>query len=153
MTCSGATPRSHLHALTAWAGPRPGDRIEHLALVPPELIPELAPFGPLDPWAVIAAATTRRTASGEVAGLGERITFAQALDAYLAPPGDPGGPPRRVSPGLPADLVVLHAPLAQAARLPDPVRAVLVNGTTLPHPVGPPRPISTARRPARPRSL
>jgi hypothetical protein len=48
---------------------------------------------------------------------------------------------------------VLHAPLAQAARLPDPVRAVLVNGTTLPHPVGPPRPISTARRPARPRSL
>jgi Amidohydrolase family len=51
------------------------------------------PFGPLDPWAVIAAATGRRTASGEVAGPGERITFAQALDAYLAPPARPG--PRR----------------------------------------------------------
>jgi predicted amidohydrolase YtcJ len=159
---------------------RPGDRIEHAALVPPELVPELArlgvrvvtqpgfladrgddflrdvppadhpdlyrcatllragvpvalssdaPFGPLDPWAVIAAAAGRRTASGQVAGPGERVAFARALDAYLAPPGDPGGPPRRVSPGLPADLVVLHGPLAQAARFPDPVRAVLVSGT------------------------
>jgi predicted amidohydrolase YtcJ len=162
------------------AGPRPGDRIEHAALVPPELIPELArlglrvvtqpgfladrgddflrdvppadrpdlyrcatllsagvpvalssdaPFGPLDPWAVIAAAVTRRTPSGQVAGPGERITFAQALDAYLAPPGDPGGPPRRAGPGLAADLVVLRAPLAEAARLTDPVRAVLAGGT------------------------
>ena len=161
-------------------GPRPGDRIEHAALVPPELIPELArlgirvvtqpgfladrgddflrdvppadrpdlyrcatlmragipvalssdaPFGPLDPWAVIAAATTRRTPSGQVADPGERITFTRALDAYLAPPQDPGGPPRRVSPGLPADLVVLRVPLAEAARLPDPVRAVLTGGT------------------------
>ncbi len=169
-----------LLAALAEAGPRSGDRIEHAALVPPELIPELArlgvrvvtqpgflahrgddflrdvppadrpglyrcaallragipvalssdaPFGPLDPWAVIAAAVSRRTASGAVAGPGERITFARALDAYLAPPDDPGGPPRRISPGLPADLVVLQSPLAQAARLPDPVRAVLVNGT------------------------
>jgi predicted amidohydrolase YtcJ len=167
-------------AALAEAGPRPGDRIEHAALVPAELIPELArlgvrvvtqpgflahrgddflrdvppadrpdlyrcatllragipvalssdaPFGPLDPWVVIAAAAGRRTAGGEVAGPGERITFTQALDAYLTPPDDPGGPPRRVGPGLPADLVVLRAPLAQAARLPDPVRAVLVNGT------------------------
>jgi predicted amidohydrolase YtcJ len=162
------------------AGPRPGDRIEHAALVPPELLPDLArlgvrvvtqpgfladrgddflrdvppadrpdlyrcaallragipvalssdaPFGPLDPWAVIAAATSRRTPSGQVAGAGERITFTRALDAYLAPPQDPGGPPRRVSPGLPADLVVLRAPLAEAAGLPDPVRAVLTGGT------------------------
>jgi predicted amidohydrolase YtcJ len=161
-------------------GPRPGDRIEHAALVPPELVPDLArlglrvvtqpgfladrgddflrdippadrpdlyrcaalrqagipvalssdaPFGPLDPWAVIAAATTRRTPSGQVVGPGERITFAQALDAYLAPPDDPGGRPRRISPGLPADLVVLRTPLAEAACLPDPVRAVLVGGT------------------------
>jgi predicted amidohydrolase YtcJ len=162
------------------AGPRPGDRIEHAALVPPELVPELArlgvrvvtqpgfltdrgddflrdvppadhldlyrcatllrggvpvalssdaPFGPLDPWAVIAAAASRRTASGQVAGPGERITFARALGAYLAPPDDPGGSVRQVSPGLAADLVVLHAPLAEASGLPDPVRAVLVNGT------------------------
>jgi predicted amidohydrolase YtcJ len=169
-----------LLAALSEAGPRPGDRIEHAALVPPELIPDLArlgvrvvtqpgfladrgddflrdvppadrpdlyrcatllqagipvalssdaPFGPLDPWAVIVAATTRRTPSGQVAGPGERITFAQALDAYLAPPQDPGGPPRRVSPGQPADLVVLRAPLAEAANPPDPVRAVLTGGT------------------------
>jgi hypothetical protein len=78
---------------------------------------------------VIAAAAGRRTASGQIASPGERITFAWALDAYLAPPGDPGGPLRRVSPGLPADLVVLRGPLARAARFPDPVRAVLVSGT------------------------
>jgi len=162
------------------AGPRPGDRIEHAALVPAELVPDLArlgvrvvtqpgflphrgddflrdlppddrpdlyrcatlrqagipvalssdaPYGPLDPWAVIAAATARRTASGQVAGPGERITFRQALDAYLAPLGDPGGAPRRVRPGVPADLVVLHTPLADLPGQPDPVRAVLVGRT------------------------
>jgi predicted amidohydrolase YtcJ len=161
------------------AGSRPGDRIEHAALVPPELVPDLArlgvrvvtqpgfladrgddflrdvppadrpdlyrcttllkagipvalssdaPFGPLDPWSVIAAATARRTPAGRVAGPGERMTFIQALDAYLSPPNDPGGPPRRIRPGLPADLVVLRAPLAEAANLPDPVRAVLTGG-------------------------
>jgi predicted amidohydrolase YtcJ len=160
-------------------GPLLGDRIEHAALVPPELVPELgrlgvrvvtqpgflphrgddflrdlppedrpdlyrcatlrqagipvalssdAPYGPLDPWAVIAAATTRRTASGQVAGPEERLAFTQALDAYLASPADPGGPPRRLHPGQPADLVILRTPLANAPALQDPVRAVLVAG-------------------------
>jgi predicted amidohydrolase YtcJ len=162
------------------AGPLPGDRIEHAALAPPELVPEMsrlgvrvvtqpgflahrgddflrdvpagergdlyrcaaflragipvalssdAPYGPLDPWAVIAAATGRRTAAGQVAGPGERITFGQALGAYLAPLGDPGGTPRRVRPGITADLAILHAPLAQVPGLAQPVRAVLVGGT------------------------
>jgi predicted amidohydrolase YtcJ len=161
------------------AGTRPGDRIEHAALVPAELLPALAglgvrvvtqpgfltdrgddflrdvdprdrddlyrcgsllragigvalssdaPYGPLDPWAVINAAVRRRTASGQVAGPGEAITLARALDAYLAPPGDPGGPPRRVRPGLAADLVVLRAPLARVPGLARPVRAVLIDG-------------------------
>jgi predicted amidohydrolase YtcJ len=88
-----------------------------------------APYGPLDPWAVINAAVARRTASGQAAGPGEAITFARALDAYLAPPGDPGGPPRRVRPGLAADLVVLTAPLARVPGLARPVRAVLTGGT------------------------
>ncbi|SEF55739.1 Predicted amidohydrolase YtcJ [Thermomonospora echinospora] len=160
-------------------GPLPGDRIEHAALVPPELVPDIArlglrvvtqpgflahrgddylrdvppedrpdlyrcatfrhagiplalssdaPYGPLDPWAVIAAATTRRTPSGQVAGPDERLTFGQALDAYLAPPDDPGGPPRRVRPGLPADLIVLRVPLAHVPDEPNPVRAVLTGG-------------------------
>jgi predicted amidohydrolase YtcJ len=160
-------------------GPLPGDRIEHAALVPAELLPELsrlgvrvvtqpgflphrgddflrdlpprdhpdlyrcatlreagvpvalssdAPYGPLDPWAVIAAATVRRTASGQVAGPGERLSFARALDAYLTPPGDPGGPPRPLRPGMPADLVLLHVPLAEAPAVPHPVRAVFLAG-------------------------
>lgn len=88
-----------------------------------------APYGRLDPWAVINAAVARRTASGQVAGSGEAITFARALDAYLAPLGDPGGPPRRVRPGWPADLAVLRAPLARVPGLAHPVRAVLVGGT------------------------
>jgi predicted amidohydrolase YtcJ len=164
------------------AGPRRGDRIEHAALIPAELVPELvrlgvrvvtqpgflphrgddflrelppddhpdlyrcatlrqagipvalssdAPYGPLDPWAVIAAAVDRRTASGQVAGPAERITFGQALGAYLAPPGDPGGPPRRVRPGMPADLVVLHTPLADVPGQPEPVQSVLVGGTII----------------------
>jgi predicted amidohydrolase YtcJ len=164
------------------AGPLPGDRIEHAALVPGELVPEVArlgvrvvsqpgflphrgddflrelsaddhrdlyrcaslrqagvplalssdaPYGPLDPWAVIAAATDRRTASGQIAGRSERITFTQALRTYLAPPGDPGGPPRRVKPGMTADLVILRAPLASVPGLPQPVRAVLAGGVVV----------------------
>jgi hypothetical protein len=57
------------------------------------------------------------------------LTFTEALDAYLAPPEDPGGSPRRVRPGLPADLVVLRAPLSEMPALPGPVRAVIINGT------------------------
>ena len=162
-------------------GGRPGDRVEHAALVPAELIPELArrglrvvtqpgflahrgddylrdvpieehgdlyrcrslvdggvrlalssdaPYGPLDPWAVIAAAAERHTPSGAVAGAAERLPAARALDAYLSAPGDPGGPPRRVRPGALADLVLLDRPMAAqlAAPTPDTVRTVLVGG-------------------------
>ena len=162
-------------------GGRPGDRVEHAALVPAELIPELArhglrvvtqpgflahrgddylrdvpivehgdlyrcrslvdggvrlalssdaPYGPLDPWAVIAAAAERHTPSGAVAGAAERLLAARALDAYLSAPGDPGGPPRRVRPGALADLVLLDRPMAAAlaAPTPDTVRAVLIGG-------------------------
>lgn len=122
------------------AGTRPGDRIEHGALVPAESIGELrrrrvcvvtqpgflahrgddylervdtrdlpdlyrcrslldggvsvalssdAPYGPLDPWAVIAAATNRRAPTGDVVGPQERITAAAALDRYLSPSTTP----------------------------------------------------------------
>jgi predicted amidohydrolase YtcJ len=89
-----------------------------------------APYGPLDPWAVIAAAVHRRTPCGHLVGPGERLSPAAALDAYLAPPDDPGGPPRRVRPGVPADLVLLHAPLAAVLEKPsaDAVRAVINGG-------------------------
>jgi predicted amidohydrolase YtcJ len=162
-------------------GGRPGDRVEHAALVPAELIPELArhglrvvtqpgflahrgddylrdvpiaehgdlyrcrslvdggvrlalssdaPYGPLDPWAVIAAAAERHTPSGAVAGAAERLPAASALDAYLSAPGDPGGSPRRVRPGALADLVLLDRPMAAqlAAPTSDSIRTVLVRG-------------------------
>jgi predicted amidohydrolase YtcJ len=138
-------------------GTRPGDRIEHAALVPADAIaalvarglrvvtqpgfltergddyrrdvpaadhPDLyrcasllaagvpvalssdAPHGPLDPWAVIEAAVTRRTPDGDMLGPAERLDRAAALAAYLAPADDPGGAPRRIQPGCPADLVL-----------------------------------------------
>jgi len=159
-------------------GSRPGDRIEHAALVPRELIPGLvslrlrvvtqpgflpdrgddflrdlpaedhpdlyrcasllrsgvpvalssdAPYGPLNPWDDITAATTRRTASGRVAGPAERITYTEALDACLTPPEDPGGRPARIRPGLRTSLLVLHGPLASPPSA-DRVRAVLAGG-------------------------
>jgi len=84
-----------------------------------------APFGPTDPWAVMAAAVSRRTASGRVAGAAERVGFGAALAAYLGPPDDPGGPPRRVAVGSPADLVVLRVPFAELPGCPHPVRTLV----------------------------
>ncbi|MGW5076963.1 amidohydrolase family protein [Rhodococcus sp. NPDC004095] len=86
-----------------------------------------APYGPLDPWRVIAAAVDRLAPTGEVVGADERLTATQALNGYLAPADDPGGPPRRVAVGVAADLVLLHGPLAEALRTPaaDAVRRTL----------------------------
>lgn len=165
-------------------GTIPGDRIEHGALIPAEVIgtmrrlgltvitqpgfladrgddyrrrlepgdlPDLyrcrslaaggvplalssdAPYGPLDPWQVIAAAATRRAPDGTVLGTAETLRPAAALDRYLAPLDDPGGPPRVVAPGAPADLVLLDRPLAHmlAAPTADAVRATVIRGTTV----------------------
>ncbi|MFV9453445.1 MULTISPECIES: amidohydrolase family protein [unclassified Rhodococcus (in: high G+C Gram-positive bacteria)] len=92
-----------------------------------------APYGPADPWEVITAAVNRRTPTGEIVGASERITAAEALTRYLTPADDPGGRPRTVSPGAPADLVLLHAPLAAVLTAPsaDAVRATLFGG--IPH--------------------
>jgi predicted amidohydrolase YtcJ len=162
-------------------GARPGDRIEHGAVVPSELITRLlalgvtvvtqpafvrergdrylaeveradvphlwrcgslaaagvlvgfgsdAPHGPLDPWLAIRAATERRTRTGQALGLDERVDAATALARFLAPWTDPGGPPRRVEVGAPADLCLLHAPLAEVLRAPtaDAVRCTIVDG-------------------------
>ena len=168
-----------LLAALADTGTQAGDRIEHTALVPAELIADLrrlrvvtqpgfladrgdrylhnvpaddhpdlyrcrslldagvplalssdAPYGPLDPWAVIASAVDRRVPGGAVAGPAERLTPAAALDAYLAPADDPGGPPRRVRLGAPADLVLLDVPLHDALAVPhaEVVRATVIGG-------------------------
>jgi predicted amidohydrolase YtcJ len=89
-----------------------------------------APYASPDPWAAIAAAATRRTASGEPLGLGERITPADALARCLGGPDEPAGPPLRVEVGAVADLCLLRAPCAAALASPsvEAVRATLIGG-------------------------
>lgn len=151
-----------LLAVLAETGSLAGDRLEHAALVPDELVPSIrrlglrvvtqpgfiadrgddylrdipaadhadlyrcaslraariplalssdAPYGPLDPWAVMSAGTTRRTRSGDVLNRRECLDPQQALASYLSPASRPGALARRVRPGAPADLVLLHAPM------------------------------------------
>jgi predicted amidohydrolase YtcJ len=73
-----------------------------------------APFGRADPWRAMRAAVTRRTERGLVIGAGEAVDAPAALDLFLSGPHDPGGVPRRVRVGAPADLCLLHRPLAPA---------------------------------------
>jgi predicted amidohydrolase YtcJ len=89
-----------------------------------------APFGDLDPWRGIRDAVARRTPSGRVVGAGECLDAGTALAAYLGAPDDPGGPPRRVRPGVPADLCLLTVPLRDALSEPSAeyVRLTLVRG-------------------------
>lgn len=78
-----------------------------------------APYGDADPWALVAAAVTRRTGEGVVLGSQERLAPARALDLLLADLRTPGGPPRRVEVGAPADLCLLDAPLDVVLREPS----------------------------------
>lgn len=89
-----------------------------------------APYGDLDPWATIAAATTRTAPSGRQVAPGERVTARTALDGFLSPPERPGGPVRRVRPGALADLVLLDLRLADVLREPSAqhVRMTLIGG-------------------------
>lgn len=83
-----------------------------------------APFGDPDPWQAIAAARDRQTPTGIVLGRDERITARRALDLYLTPLDDPAGSPRGVAPGVPADLLLLDAPLSGALEDPSSDRVV-----------------------------
>ncbi|MFC9555220.1 amidohydrolase family protein [Rhodococcus sp. NPDC056960] len=89
-----------------------------------------APYGPLDPWAVISAATTRRAPTGDVIGPQERITTTEAFDRYLPPLDRPGGPPRTVMVGEPADLVLLDRSLTDALDTPnaESLRCTVIRG-------------------------
>jgi predicted amidohydrolase YtcJ len=92
-----------------------------------------APYASPDPWAAMAAAMGRRTTAGVVLGGAERIGAAEALAMYLGAAGGPGGAPRRVEVGAPADLCLLKVPLADALAAPgaELVRATFVGGTTV----------------------
>jgi predicted amidohydrolase YtcJ len=163
-------------AVLGETGTRPGDRIEHAAVCPPELAAGVAtlgvtvvtqpvlvrqrgddylddvdaddrpflwpfasllaagvhvgcssdaPYGGLNPWASIAAAAERRSATGRPVAAAERVDAWTALRGYLSPLEDPGGPPRAVTTGAAADLCLLDRPLAEALRAPDEVEVLL----------------------------
>jgi len=78
-----------------------------------------APVTTADPWAGISAASTRRTRGGATVGPDEAVDARTALGWYLADPSDPGGPPRRIRPGAPADLCLLDGPLADVLAAPS----------------------------------
>jgi predicted amidohydrolase YtcJ len=78
-----------------------------------------APFGAADPWLAIESAATRRTYAGRELGRDEAISTRRALDLFLSSAETPGGPPRRIVPGAPADLCLLDAPLDDALRAPS----------------------------------
>ncbi|MGQ0432150.1 MAG: amidohydrolase family protein [Microthrixaceae bacterium] len=154
-------------ALAAWdlTASRRGDRVEHGAVVPPELVDGLrrhrltvvtqpgfigergdeylldvddddlphlypcrslldagvpvagstdAPYSSVDPWRAMRAAVSRRAPSGTVIGGDEAVDAATALRLFLGGAHDPGGPPRTVAVGEPADLCLLDRPLADA---------------------------------------
>lgn len=98
-----------------------------------------APYGDPDPWACLRAARDRTTPSGRVLGPGERTSTVRVLRGMLSRPCDPGGPPRRLSTGARADLVLLHVPLDEALRHLDSalVRATYVGGRAVYGPVPP----------------
>jgi hypothetical protein len=72
----------------------------------------------------------RCTPSGRIVGAAERLTASRALEAYLGPPGDPGGAPRPIAPGAAADLVLLRVSRTEALARPsaDLVAATVIAG-------------------------
>jgi len=73
-----------------------------------------APVGGSDPWAIMSAATRRRTGSGVVMAPEERLTAEEALALFTGEPLDPGGTPRSIAPGAAADLCLLDRTWARA---------------------------------------
>lgn len=88
-----------------------------------------APYGPVDPWMVIAAAATRLAPDGRTVGADERVSRRSALTRYLAPLSTPGASARQIRAGEPADLVLLDAPIEAALQTgADAVRYTMICG-------------------------
>lgn len=89
-----------------------------------------APVGRADPFAAMRAAVTRRTADGRVLEADEALDAEEALALFTGNADHPGGPPRRVRVGGPADLCLLDRPWSVARRRPDAemVRATMIGG-------------------------
>jgi predicted amidohydrolase YtcJ len=87
------------------------------------------PFGDADPWSAMAAAVSRRTASGVVIGSRERLSPEEALALFLADPADLSRQ-RIVEVGAPGDICLLDRPWRDARAVLDAklVRATLIDG-------------------------
>lgn len=72
-----------------------------------------APFGGADPWAAMAAATTRRTGGGRSIGPGEALSPEEALSLFLRDPADLSRT-RRIAVGAAADFCLLDQPWSAA---------------------------------------
>jgi predicted amidohydrolase YtcJ len=86
-----------------------------------------APFGQGDLWAAMAAAVSRRTATGDPLGVAEALTPEEALGLFLADPCDLSRV-RSVETGVAADLCLLNQPWAVAR---ENLRAGLVRSTLI----------------------
>ena len=73
-----------------------------------------APYGSPDPWASMRAAVERRSGAGRPLAPDEALVPEQALALFTAPADDPGGPPRKIEPGAPAELCLLDRPWREA---------------------------------------
>ncbi len=88
-----------------------------------------APYGPEDPWEVIDAAATRLAPDGRTVGADERIGHTTALGRFLTSAQQPGGPPRSIRVGAPADVVLLDRVLDEAlAAGSEAVRCTMIRG-------------------------
>ena len=92
-----------------------------------------APFGDPDPWLAMQAAVDRRTAAGATLGPGEALSPERALALFTTAAESPGGAPRRILPGVRADLCLLDRPWSRArgALESEAVVATLVGGSVL----------------------
>jgi predicted amidohydrolase YtcJ len=97
-----------------------------------------APYGPVNPWQVIASAATRRTRGGEMLGGDEQVTAEEALRGYLTPSNGLNqnvsfAQARVIKVGMPADLCILRgawSPRRGAAGGLE-VRATLIGGSVV----------------------
>jgi predicted amidohydrolase YtcJ len=89
-----------------------------------------APFGEADPWIAMRAAVDRRSAGGDTLCVDEALSPEESLALFTSSPDAPGGPPRRIEVGVPADLCLLDRPWSQARRVLSraAVRATLIGG-------------------------
>lgn len=86
-----------------------------------------APFGNANPWLCMRAAVARATPSGVILNPHEALSPQAALSMYLGKAEDPGRQWRSLTPGNPADLVILES-AAITLDTPPRVSKTFING-------------------------